>query len=47
MISQPTVQMELYAELRRMIGVITDDNFFFNGTLRENIAWNVEHFDEF
>jgi ABC-type multidrug transport system fused ATPase/permease subunit len=30
-----------------MIGVITEDNFFINGTLRENISWNVHHFDEF
>jgi ABC-type bacteriocin/lantibiotic exporter with double-glycine peptidase domain len=30
-----------------MIGVITEDNFFFNGTLKENISWNVHNFDEF
>ena len=36
-----------YSELRKLIGVISDDNFFFNGTLKENISWNVHHFDEF
>lgn len=30
-----------------MIGVISEDNFFINGTLKDNIAWNVPHFDEF
>jgi len=30
-----------YLELRKTIGVITEDNFYFNGTLKENISWNV------
>lgn len=32
-------------ELRCMIGVISEDNFFINGTLKDNIAWNVPNFD--
>jgi ATP-binding cassette subfamily B protein len=34
-------------DLRNTIGIITEENFFFTGTLRENIAWNVPNFDEF
>lgn len=34
-------------ELRQLIGVISEDNFFRNGTLKENVSWNVPHFDEF
>ena len=30
-----------------MVGVITEDNFFFNGTLKENISWNIPNFDDF
>jgi ABC-type bacteriocin/lantibiotic exporter with double-glycine peptidase domain len=36
-----------YTELRQLIGVISEDNFFRNGSLKENVSWNVPHFDEF
>jgi ABC-type multidrug transport system fused ATPase/permease subunit len=36
-----------YLELRQIIGVISEDNFFRNGTLKENVSWSVPNFDEF
>ena len=27
------------------MGVIAEDNFYFTGTLRENISWGVDNFD--
>ena len=29
-----------------MVGVIMHENFFLSGTLKENIAWRVPHFNE-
>lgn len=37
----------LNLELRELIGIISEDNFFRNGTLKENVSWNVPHFDDF
>lgn len=28
------------------IGVIVSENFFFNGTLRENISWNMRDYSD-
>lgn len=29
-----------------MVGVISNDNFFFQGTLKDNLSWKVRNFDE-
>jgi ABC-type bacteriocin/lantibiotic exporter with double-glycine peptidase domain len=33
-------------ELRGLVGVITSNNFFVNGTLKENVSWKVPDFDD-
>ena len=34
-----------YVVLRELIGVITYENFFLTGSLRENLQWRNNHFN--
>jgi hypothetical protein len=35
-----------YKDLRGLVGVITDDNFYVNGTLKDNLGWKVKDFND-
>ena len=41
----PTSEYTLHS-LRRFMGIVSQDNFLFNTTVRENIAYGLEHADQ-